>query len=128
MLRTTMIVLATAAVLTGGLTADAFARGGGGGGHMGGGGGAHMGGGFGAAHMGGGFGAAHMGGGFGAAHMGGGVSGGIAGQHFAGTRDHFDHGRRVRFGSGVGDLYDYECDYGNPYYNPDTDSCDPPEY
>jgi hypothetical protein len=31
-LRTTMIVLATAAVLTGGLTANAFARGGGGGG------------------------------------------------------------------------------------------------
>ena len=39
MLRKTMIVLATAAALTGGLTADAFARGGGGGGHMGGGGG-----------------------------------------------------------------------------------------
>ena len=38
MLRTTMIVLATAAVLTGGLTANAFARGGGGGGgHRGGG-------------------------------------------------------------------------------------------
>jgi hypothetical protein len=37
MLRKTMIVLATAAALTGGLTADAFARGGGGGGHMGGG-------------------------------------------------------------------------------------------
>src|SRR5258706_11318944 len=32
MLRKTMIVLATAAALTGGLTADAFARGGGGGG------------------------------------------------------------------------------------------------
>ena len=49
-LRKTMIVLATAAALTGGLTADAFARGGGGGGgHAGGfGGGAHMGGGFGA--------------------------------------------------------------------------------
>ena len=53
MLRKTMIVLATAAALTGGLTADAFARGGGGGGHMGGGGG-HMGG-FGGVHMGGGF-------------------------------------------------------------------------
>jgi hypothetical protein len=41
MLRTTMIVLATAAAFTGGLTADAFARGGGGfgsGAHMGGGG------------------------------------------------------------------------------------------
>ena len=33
MLRKTMIVLLTAAALTGGLTADAFARGGGGGGH-----------------------------------------------------------------------------------------------
>ena len=45
MLRKTMIVLAAAAALTGGLTADAFARGGGGG-HGGGfGGGAHMGGG-----------------------------------------------------------------------------------
>jgi hypothetical protein len=42
MLRKTMIVLTTAAALTGGLTADAFARGGGGG-HAGGfGGGAHM--------------------------------------------------------------------------------------
>jgi hypothetical protein len=40
MLRKTMIVLATAAALTGGLTADALARGGGGFG-----GGAHMGGG-----------------------------------------------------------------------------------
>ena len=45
MLRKTMIVLATAAALTGGLTVDALARGGGGG-HGGGfGGGAHMGGG-----------------------------------------------------------------------------------
>ena len=43
MLRKTMIVLATAAALTGGLTADAFARGGGGGGGFGA--GAHMGGG-----------------------------------------------------------------------------------
>src|SRR5260370_27649051 len=46
MLRKTMIVLATAAALTGGLTADAFARGGGGGGGDGGGGG-HGGGGCG---------------------------------------------------------------------------------
>src|SRR6266446_4108741 len=46
MLRKTMIVLATAAALTGGLTADALARGGGGGGGHGGGGGGH-GGGFG---------------------------------------------------------------------------------
>jgi hypothetical protein len=47
MLRKTMIVLAMAAALTGGLTADALARGGGGGGHGGGFGGAHVGGGFG---------------------------------------------------------------------------------
>jgi hypothetical protein len=46
MLRKTMIVLATAAALTGGLTADAFARGGGGGG-------GHMGGGFGGGGRGG---------------------------------------------------------------------------
>src|SRR4029077_16013504 len=76
MLRKTMIVLLTAAALTGGLTADAFA------GHGGGfGGGSHMGGGFGGGgHMGGGFGGAHMGGGFGGGHMGGGFGGG----HFAG--------------------------------------------
>jgi hypothetical protein len=43
MLRNIMIVLAMAAALTGGLTADAFARGGGGGGGFGA--GAHMGGG-----------------------------------------------------------------------------------
>jgi uncharacterized membrane protein len=108
MLRKTMIVLATAAALTGGLTVDAFARGGGGGGHMGGGGG-HMGGGGG--HIGG-FGGAHMGGGFGGPHMGGGFR-----PHFAGTRG--------RFGVGAGDLglYDYACDYASPYYNPYTGSC-----
>ena len=43
MLRNIMIVLAMAAALTGGLTSDAFARGGGGGGGFGA--GAHMGGG-----------------------------------------------------------------------------------
>jgi len=101
MLRKTMIVLATAAALTAGLTADAFARGGGGGGHMGGGGG----------HIGG-FGGVHMGGGFGGAHMGGGVGG----PHFA--------GRRVRFGGGAGDLGLYDsCDYTSLYYNPDPNSC-----
>jgi hypothetical protein len=47
MLRKSMIVLAITAALTGGLTPDAFARGGGGG-HGGGFGGGHMGGGFGA--------------------------------------------------------------------------------
>ena len=105
MLRKTMIVLATAAALTAGLTADAFARGGGGGGHMGGGGG-HIGG-FGGAHMGGGFGGPHMGGG----HMGGGFR-----PHFAGARR--------RFGVGAGDLGLYDsCDYTSLYYNPDPDSC-----
>jgi hypothetical protein len=110
MLHKTLIVLATAAALTGGLTADAFARGGGG--HMGGGGG-HMGGDGG--HMGG--------GGAGGGHMGshfGGFGSGMRGQHFAGTRGRFDHGRRLRFGFGPGDygFYDYGCSYGYPYYNP----------
>ena len=101
MLRKTMIVLATAAALTAGLTADAFARGGGGGGHMGGGGG----------HIGG-FGGVHMGGDFGGAHMGGGVGG----PHFA--------GRPGRFGVGAGDLGLYDsCDYTSLYYNPDPNSC-----
>jgi hypothetical protein len=92
-LRKTIIVLATAAALTGGLTADAFARGGGGGGgHSGGfGGGAHMGGGFG--------GGAHMGGGFGLAHFGG--SGGA-----------FGRGRRSAPGLGYG-FNDYGCSYGS---------------
>ena len=125
MLRKTMIVLATAAALTGGLTADAFARGGGGGGGHGGGfgGGAHMGGG----HMGGGFGGAHMGGFGGGARMGGGFGGGhfagrgpalgrgLAGQHaeVRGGRDHFHRGRRFGFGGGYNDwCYEY------PYYTP----------
>jgi hypothetical protein len=109
MLRKTMIVLATAAALTGGLTADAFARGGGGGGHMGGGGG-HMGG-FAGGRMGGGFGGPHMGGGVGGPHMGGGFR-----PHFA--------ARRGRFGVGAGDLGLYDgCDYTSLYYNPDPNSC-----
>jgi hypothetical protein len=114
MLRKTMIALLTAAALTGGLTADAFARGGGGGG------GGH-GGGFG--------GGGHMGGGFGGAHMGGGSSGGnfagrgmALGRGFAGLhaearghvgRDHFHGGRRFGFGGG----YDDWC-YEYPYYTP----------
>jgi hypothetical protein len=112
MLRKTMIVLATAAALTGGLTADAFARGGGGGG---GGGGGHMGGGFGGGHMGGGFGGGHTG-------------GGLAGHQLAGTRGHFDHDRRFRFGFGPGDygFYDDGCSYGYPNYNPY--SCHLPAY
>jgi hypothetical protein len=115
MLRKTMIVLAMAAALTGGLTADAFARGGGGGGGHGGG---FGGGGFGGGHMGGGFSGGNMGGGFSGGHMGGAFSGGrgFAGSHSAETRGHFAHDRRFgrsRFGS-----YDYGCGYGYPYYNP----------
>jgi hypothetical protein len=108
MMRKTMIVLAMAAVLTGGLTADAFARGGGGGG-----GGGH-GGGFGGGHMGAGFGGGHMGAGFGGGR-------GFAGSHFAGTRGRFEHDRRFgpsRFGSGLGAYYDYGCGYSYTYYNP----------
>src|ERR1700731_4237200 len=66
MLRQTMIILATAAALTGALSADAFARGGGG--HGGGGG-----------HMGGGFGGGHIGGGFGGGHLAGSPLGGLGG-------------------------------------------------
>ena len=61
MLRKTMIVLASVAALTGGLTVDAFAHGGGGGGGHGGGFGG--GGGHGGGHFGGGFGGGHFGGG-----------------------------------------------------------------
>src|SRR5262245_55253410 len=113
MLRKTMIILATVAALTGGLTADALARGGGGGG-----GGGH-GGGFGAG--------AHMGGGFGAGHFGGpraAFARGFAGQRFAGTRGHFDRsirsGRGFRFFGPDWDYgaYDYGCGYGYPYYSP----------
>src|SRR5882672_3422431 len=123
MLRKTMIVLATAAALTGGLTADAFARGGGGGGGHGGGvgGGAHMGGGFGGGHMGGGFGGgARVGSGFGGGHFAGrgpALGRGLAGQHAEVRghfgRDHFHRGRRFGFGGGYDDwCYDY------PYYTP----------
>jgi len=104
MLRKTMIVLATAAALTGGLTADAFARGGGGGGGHGG--GAGHGGGFG--------GGARMGGGFGGGHF---TGRGLAGQH-AEVRGHFgrDHFHRGR-GFGVGGGYSNWC-YQYPYYTP----------
>ena len=117
MMRKTMIVLAMAAVLTGGLTADAFARGGGGGG------GGHGGGFGGGGHMGGGIGGGHMGAGFGGGHMGAGFGGGrgFAGSHFAGTRGRFGHDRRFgpsRFGSGLGAYYDYGCGYSYTYYNP----------
>ena len=118
MTRKIMIVLAMAAVLTGGLTADAFARGGGGGG-----GGGHGGGFGGGGHIGGGLGGGHMGAGFGGGHMGAGFGGGrgFAGSHFAGTRGRFGHDRRFgpsRFGSGLGAYYDYGCGYSYTYYNP----------
>ena len=148
MLRKTMIVLATAAALSAGLTADAFARGGGGGGGHGGGfggghaggfgGGAHIGGGFGGAHIGGfggphigGFGGAHLGGGFGAGHFGGAraFAPGIAGQHFAQARGRFGHDRHFARGRRfLPGFYDNDygwCGYGYPYY---TTSCYPGEY
>jgi hypothetical protein len=130
MLRKTMIVLATAAALTGGLTADALARGGGGGGGGGHGGGGGFGGG---GHMGGGFGGAHMGGGFGGGRFGGGAAfgRGFAGERHAGMRGHFDRdrgfGRRLRFGPGYYDYgYDNGCSYDYGYYNPY--SCYPSVY
>jgi hypothetical protein len=83
-----MIVLATAGALTGGLTADAFARGGGGGG-----GGGHVGGG------------AHMGGFGGGSHMGGGVS-------IHEGRSAAFHGHRV---DGLGF---FGCSYSYPNHNP----------
>ena len=62
-----------------------------------------------------------MAGGFGGAR-------GFTGQHFAGPRGHFAHGRRgLRFGPAWGDgFYDYGCSYGYPYYNPS--SCYLPGY
>jgi hypothetical protein len=113
LLRKTMIVLLTAAALTGGLTADAFARGGGGGG-------GGRGGGFGGGHMGGGFGGAHMGGGFGGGHFAGrgmALGRGLTGLHAEARghvgRDHFHSGRRFGLGGGCDDwCYEY------PYYTP----------
>jgi hypothetical protein len=111
MLRKTMIALLTAAALTGGLTADAFARGGGGGGGHGGGfgGGGHIGGGFGGAHIGGDFGGGHF------AGRGMALGRGFAGLHAEARdhfgRDHFHRGRRFGLGGG----YDDWCsEY--PYY------------
>jgi hypothetical protein len=111
MLRKTMIALLTAAALTGGLTADAFARGGGGG-HGGGfGGGGHIGGGLGGVHMGGGFDGGHF------AGRGMALGPGYTGLHAEARghvdRDHF-HDRRF-FGFGGG--YDDWC-YQYPYYTP----------
>src|SRR5258708_5223439 len=107
MLRKTMIVLATAAALTGGLTADALARGGGagGGGHGGGGAGARIGG------------VGRFRG------SGGAFARGAAGHRFVEARGHFGHEghfRGRRFVPGFYD-YDYGCSYG-------YSSCYPPSY
>src|SRR5262249_61062198 len=82
MLRQTMIILVTAAALSGGLSADAFALAAGGFG-----GGAHMGGAFGGgAHMGGGFGRGHFGGAMGGGRIGGGLGAGpFRGGRFTGS-------------------------------------------
>jgi hypothetical protein len=120
MVRKTMIVLATAAALSAGLT-DAMARGGG---HGGGFGGGHIGGGFGG-HMGGFAGhmssfGGHMGAGFASGHL----VHGFAGRRVAGGSGygHFDRDRRLRGGyaywpySGWGYDYRYPCDYYNYTY------------
>jgi hypothetical protein len=141
MLRKTMIVLATAAALTGGLTVDAFAHGGGGGGggHGGGfgGGGGHGAGFGGGGGHGAGFGGGHFGGGhFGGAEIGRGF-GRVAGPHFAGRHGKFGLERGFdhrRFGRGFAvvpewgyGLYDYGCSYSYP--NNYGYSCDmPPAY
>jgi hypothetical protein len=83
MFRKTMIVFATAAAIIGGLSADAFARGGGG---------------FGGAHMGGGFGGVHMGSGFGRAAGRGSLN--VWGQRFA---------RPSFFASGCPNYEGYSC-------------------
>ena len=125
MLRKIIFVLATAAALTGALTADAVALatahtgwdGLGDGDRLGGrlGGGPHMGGGFARKHFGG---------------PGRAFSRGFAGQHFPSARGHFGRagrylGRGRRFTPGLGDrFYDYGCSY--PYYDPY--SCSLPVY
>ena len=116
MLRKTMIVLLTAAALTGVLTADAFARGGGGGEDTGAGSAAVIWGGFGG-------GGARMGGGFGGGHFAG--RGLTLGRGFAAHaevrnhfgRDHFHRGRRLHRGFAFGGGYDDWC-YEYPYYTP----------
>lgn len=99
MIRKTMIPLATAAALTGGLTFDAFAHGGGGGGHFGGGiGGGH----------------------FGGVKIGREFGGGFAGSHFAGRHGAFGRERGFVVVPGYGyDLYPgygYGCSYSYPNY------------
>src|SRR3954452_5593836 len=101
MLRKTIITIAISAAISGALAlapVDAFARGGGGGGHGGGGGGGH-GGGFGGGHGGGGFAGGH-GGGFAGGHAGGFGGGGFRGGGFGGGG--FRGGAISGFRGGVG--------------------------
>jgi hypothetical protein len=101
MLRKTIILLATATALTGGIT-SAMARGGGGGGHIGGlGGGGHIGG-FGG-HIGS-IGMGHIGG---IGHIGVGHIGGLAGQpglgHIDGLADHLGGNHGLGLAGHLGD-------------------------
>ena len=84
------IIVAAIAVGSAGIATDAFARGGGGGSHVGGGG--------------------HFGGGMGEGHFGGAMSGG----HFGGRAEHQPHGHY----RGWGEPYGYYGDSG--YYDPST--------
>ena len=133
MLRKIGIVLTVIALGMTAVQTDAFARGGGGGGHGGGGGG--HGGGFGGGHgFGGGFGGGHgFGGGFGGGHIGGGFAGGrgFSGGHMAvpgravvgrglttrssGLRVHGRRGLRRGFGGFGWDDGCYPYDYNYPY-------------
>jgi hypothetical protein len=117
MLRKMSIIAAVLALSLTAVQTDAFARGGGGGGH-GGGGGGHGGGFGGGGHFGGGgFGGGHFGGGgFGGGHFGGGrvgvARGGFASRN-TGLRVRGDRGFRRGYGWG-GWGWDDWCD-GYPY-------------
>jgi hypothetical protein len=100
MLHRIAIMIAAIAVGSAGIATDAFARGGGGGGHFGGG----MGGG----HFGGAMSGGHLGG------IGGGHLGGIGGGHFGGRAEHQRYGHY----RGWGAPYGYYGDDG--YYDPST--------
>ena len=87
------IIVATIAVGSAGIATDAFARGGGGGSHVGGGG--------------------HFGGGMGEGHFGGAMSGG----HFGGRAEHQRYGHYRDWGAPYG-YYGYDGDSG--YDDPST--------
>ena len=150
MLRKMMIIAAAVAALSSGLVAtEGFARGGGGGGGHGGGfggggfGGGHgggFGGSFGGVHAGGGLGGIHAGGGLGGAHLGGlgrsGIAPGFAGPHaMAGAHSHPDHGHgfghahHVQHGRALFGPYGYDCDYDYSLgYYPGYNGCQLPYY